>query len=249
MIKGKSIKPTDESKEKYTEEVKESDDFFFESIGKESRKYGYWKICVYPAEYNPSRIPDHRTIKDLIIKSAVSLRGWTFPQTDQQNSSNFGKGRQSYTIWGRFIEGYRAYQSGLFIWRQTFWEDIEDSGSGKPVLSFVNIIESITEFFLFFKRYYENISSESSLYIEIVLKGTKDRKLIESPFSYPLIYSYISKENSMLVEKNIKFIDIKTSYKEIANSVVREIFTIFNWDDVSESTINQWQTRLIQRKT
>ncbi len=249
LIKGKPLKTTEEAEKNYNKEIKEANDFLSQNIGNKLKKYGYWEIRAYPADYNSKRIPDQIKIKELIEKSEVHLRGWNFPHTDSHgNASNFSKGRQSYNIWERYMEGYRAYKSGLFVWKRAFWEDIKEfNDEAKFILSFVNAIWSITEFILFFKRYYEKIALESNLHIEIILHKTKDRKLSSLDFDCLLGDYYIAKENSIFIEENFKVINLKTSYKKIANQIVREIFLLFNCNDINETTIDQWQTKLIKR--
>ena len=253
LIKGKPLKPSEESREKYVQEIEEAENFLSENIGHELRNRGYWEVYAYPTQYDPNRISDHREIKEVIQKSKVALRGWDFPFTDYQNSSNFSKGRQSYTIWDRFREGYRAYKSGLFIWKQAIWEDVEGykSEDHKPVLSYVSSIWLITEFFIFFKRYYDEIAPENDLYVKIILNRTKDRKLVSlqrGSLFHIFRFSCIAHDDSVPIEETIRVVHLKASFKEIANRVIRQIFAVFNWDDVSEARIDQWQTKLIEGK-
>lgn len=248
LIKGKPLKTTEDSEEKYKIEIKETNDSLSMVLGEELKKYGYWEVYAYPMDYVAKRIAELKKIKELIEKSEVGLRGWPFPCTDNGNASNFTKCRQSYTTGGRYIEGYRAYQSGLFVWKRAIWEDIEYKSNGKPVLSFISAIWSITEFFLFFKRYYTEIAPDSDLHIEIILNGMKDRKLIALDPSDSLEDRYSAKDDLIRIQEDIKVVDLRASYKEIANRVIRDIFTVFNWDNVSEEVIDKQQTKLIERK-
>src|SRR5262249_748019 len=156
---------------KYREEIREADAFLDERIGQEFKQFGSWALYTYPTEYIPKRIPDHQRIKELIAKSEVQLRGWNVPHTDKNgNESNFMKGRKSFTISERHTEGYRAYQSGLFVWKSAFWEDKEGrTEDGKPLMSFISAIWTVTEILLFCKRYYEEIAPDSNLHLEIAL--------------------------------------------------------------------------------
>jgi len=250
LIKGKPLKISDESKEGYSAEIKKADKFLLESIGNELKKFGYWEVYAYPSYYKLNRVADQKVMKELIRKSEVRLRGWNFPHTDSHgNASNFTRGRQSYTVWERYREGYRAYKSGLFVWKRAFWEDIgEHGGEGKPILSFISAIWSITEFFLFFKRYYEEIALGEDLHIKIVLNGTKDRSLVALGSNvFPLSDYCVAKENPIFFEEDLKVVELKASYKEIANRMIKEIFLVFNSEEITEKTIDQWQTKLIER--
>jgi hypothetical protein len=249
LIKGKPLKASVRDKEKFEEEIKEAEAFFSQNIGDELQKYGYWEVFAYPKEYNSNGVIDRRQIKELIKKSEVRLLGWYFPHTDKDNKTNFNKGIQSYTSDVEDIEGYRAYQSGLFVWKKVLREDIERHDSNaKPILSFIRAIWSITEFILFFKRYYVEIIPESDLHFRICLNGAMDRKLASFKPGVHLNGHYISKAEAVLIEKDVKVVELASSYKEIANSVVREIFWMFNWSDPSETMIDGWQTELIEKK-
>lgn len=253
LIKGKPLKPTEESKEQYREEIKDADEFFSENIGDELKKYGYWEVIAYPTDCNPKRIPDHRQIKELIEKSEAKRSGWNFPHTDLLgNSSNITKGRQSFTIDGMYVEGYRAYQSGLFAWKSVIWEDVQGYKSNDlQVLSFERVIIIITEFFLFFKRYFELIDPESDLHFEIRINGAKNRKLFSlnrsTDFQRFDGHRYIAQDNPVLAQEDIKVVDLKVGYKEIANRMIKYIFTVFNWNTISEEFIDEWQTKLLGR--
>lgn len=253
LIKGKPIKPTEESEETYMEEIKEANEFFSENLGNELKKYGYWEVIAYPTDYNSKRIQDKKQIKELIEKSETNRSGWNYPHTDRAgNISNISKGVQSFTIWNEFIEGYRAYQSGLFAWKSVIQEDIEGyKSNGSPVLSFERVIIIITEFFLFLKRYYEEIARESDLHLIITINGTKNRKLFALSRLYDTpdfdVFRCFSQENIISIKNDIKFIDLKVTYKEIAIKIIKRIFEIFNWDDVSERFIEKWQTKLLER--
>jgi hypothetical protein len=101
---------------------------------------GRIEVIAHPTVYNATRIASIPTVLDAIKQSTVSLRGWDFPHTDRENPAPFASGYQSSTVWDRYIEAYRLYQSGLFIWRRNFGEDIEGrkSGTGRRVLSFIS---------------------------------------------------------------------------------------------------------------
>jgi hypothetical protein len=246
LIKGKPLKTSDESKENYSQEIIEADKFLEESIGDELQKGGFWEVVVYPTSYDGERFTDQLKIGQVIKEAEVDLRGWNFPHTDRENVFNFMNGRESFTM-DNALEGYRAYRCGLFVWKRAFWEDTQRH-NGKSVLSFTSTIYAITEFFIFFKRYYENILAEDeSLHIEIRLNGTKERNLVS--FGVGILHgTYVSKESSVFIKEDIKFVDIRAFYKEIANKFVKQIFLVFNCDDIAEETINMWQKKLIERK-
>lgn len=103
---------------------------------------------------------------------------------------------------------------------------------------------------MFFKRYYEEIAAENDLYFKLVLNNTKERCLLQRIGGrLPLREIYIAKENKISIEENIKVVELRASYKEIANRVIKQIFEIFNFDCIDESIIDEWQTKFLERRT
>lgn len=254
LLKGKPLKDSDDLKKYYQNEIEEGEKFLVSKLGDELDKHGYWEVYAYPNEYIENRIEEISQAKELVLRSKVSLRGWSFPHT-QNNAehglaSNFGKGHQSFTKWDRYREGYRIYQSGLFMWKRVLWEDIEGyKNNGRNVLSFISFIWSVTEFMIFFKRLYEQIASNENIIIRIVLNGCNDRELVSFDPSVDIREGHICREDAPIVtEKNVNVVELKAAYKEIAADIIKRIFSIFNWDDISEETIDQWQMKLIERR-
>lgn len=249
LIKGKPLKPTEKSKERYNEEIKEAEAFLSENIGKELKNYGHWAIYAYPTEYVPNRISDQNKIKEIIQNKRTDLGGlYFFPYIDFDNASNFTKGTQSYTIWDMYIEGHRVYESGMFIWKRAFWEDIKCKSDGKPLLEYLSLIQLITGIFLFFKRFYEEIAADSDLHIKLVLHQTGDRKLVSAK-PLGLRGEYVAKVDPICIEETIKVVELRASFKEIANNVILQIFRVFNWNDITEERIDRWQTEFLEGRT
>lgn len=252
LIKGKPIeKISKKSFEIYNKEIKEGCHFLKKNIGSELNNYGYWEVISYPDTYNPERIKELKNIDDLIKNCEVNLLGWNFPHTDRgKNASNFLNGRQSYTIWKEFVEGYRAYKSGLFLWQRAFVEDTKGYNiNNKLVLDFIRTIRYITEFFIFFKRYYLEILKDDNLHVKISLNNICDRQIatLEPVLDIRENY-YIAKEENLLIEEDVKYIDLKISYKEIVAKIIKKIFIVFNADDIPDSVISEWQDKIISRK-
>lgn len=246
LIEGKSLIYNQGSRERYKLEIVEYSKFAAEKIEIIKDK-GYWKVFVYPENYI-SRL-DQKKIKELIEKNKIDLRGWDFPHIDYKNVTNFNNGRQSFTIWQDHNEVWRFYNSGLFAWVSTFWEDDKSfRKDGKQVLDFVNVIYSLTEFFLFFKRYYQEVSPDSYLNIYIDLVNVDNRKLICSDPRIHFYGNYFSSEKTLSYGIKIDVVDLISSWKEKANEIAQKIFFAFNWDTITKETITHWQNRLLNKE-
>jgi len=241
---------TDTSSEEYEEEALDAEKFLQDKLGKHMGNNGYWEVVAHPLDFIEKRISDFGILKKMLTESQVRLRGWYFPPVDRYDyMSSFAKGIESKTKWKHILEGYRAFRSGQFVWRRMFCEDVlNHPGDGPRGLLFVSALNSITEFFLFFKRYYNLIAPECDLQYKIALHGVKDRQLIPGDEGILLRGNYVSHEDHIVVENSVSLTDLRASYKEIANYTIREVFQIFNWDNVTEQVIAQWQDKLLERK-
>lgn len=249
LFKGKTVTSEIIPEDQYENEIQEGENYLTSNLGEEFEKYNncYWGICSYPTEYNPHRFPNQTYIRDLLRNTEVNIRGWRFPYTDMgDNSSNFEQGRQSFSISGHHIEGYQIYQSGLFMWKKILHEEIKNQSENDKVLMYEVSIWIITEFFLFLKRFYEDLIPNEELEIKISLTNTKDRKLTYSQGGSPINDFYVCKTPNISIKERFNTTDLIVSHKEISCEVIRHFFRLFNWDDISESVIDSYQTRLLQ---
>lgn len=235
-----------ETKPLYEEEIKEARDFFKSVL---TSNVGFWEFVAHPVTYNPEFIQNPVDAGNLIEQSVVHLRGWDLPHVDRQgNHSNFGKGKQSFTILddGTVQEAWRMYKSGLFVWKDHHKEDLRGfEEDGKRVLYFVSALYSLTEIMLFLKRMYAEKLKVEILHVELTLNGCKGRMLSEGQRSL-LHRGYISNEEAIKVTKNIKVADLEASFEEVARTFIKEIFMLFNWNDPTESMLIDWQQKLLK---
>ncbi len=247
LISGKPIKETVEDRELYEEEILEAQKFFESKL---TSDVGFWEIIAYPSTYQPELIPSPVEAGTILSNAVVLIRGWDFPHVDSHgNSSNFSKGKQSFTISDivQVQEAWRIYKSGLFIWKNYFREDLRDfEEEQKKVLFFVSTIYSVTEFMLFFKRVYSGTLNIDTLHIKITLNGCKDRMLGEGQPGL-LSRNYICNEEQITIDKDIRTIDLRASFESVARLFIREIFMLFNWDDPVESMLENWQKKLLEQ--
>lgn len=234
---------------KYDREIAEARKYFKESLPKDSEKYGYWEVISMPLKYSRERIPSITEVYKSLVESEVHLRGWNFPHFDKDTKTNFSNGRQSHTAFMHHIEAHRAYQSGLFVWRGLYWEHSADfKKHHEKALSFVNVIYTVTEFLLFFKRYYERISPDASIRFSIEMTDIKDRTLEATDWdSIPFMANYAAKVPSLKIEREYTVSELRATAEEIAINVVQRIFEVFNWNGSDPNMIRGWQQRLLSR--
>jgi hypothetical protein len=242
--------PAEETQIKqYDREIRAAREYFKEVLPKDFDEHGYWEVISMPQTYSRERIPSITAVYKSLEESEVSLRGWNFPHFDRETKSNFSDGRQSHTEFMHHVEAHRAYQSGLFVWRSSYWENFSDVAKqhGKA-LSFVNVIYTVTEFLVFFKRYYERISPDASVRFSIEMTDIKDRALVSTDFiNVPIFGTHAAKVQELVTEKDFSVSELRASAEEIAISIVQKIFEVFNWNAPDANMIRGWQQRLLSR--
>jgi hypothetical protein len=248
VLSGKVIPESQDALALYSAEMDGGYYFLQVSIGEELARFGYWELVAYPTIYQSPRVPIPQ-LQELVKKAQVALRGWNFPHTDKENARAFGQGIQSATKWNRYREGYRLYQSGLFLWKRAYWEDIEDGKTedGRRTLSFISAIYSFTEFMLFFSRLYGELSPDNSLVIRVALHGCKDRELASFEFMVPFWPGHISGEEVISQQETLQVAELKAAPLDVAARMVKHVFHVFNWLDVTDGVIARWQQKLLKR--
>lgn len=249
LISGRPLAPEISAAELYEKEIREAETFLVDSLGKEALASGHVAVIAYPTDYSQKRIGSIPETRKLIEKAEVALTGWNFPHTDRESSASFARGVQSITIWEDIREGYRFYQSGLFIWKHVYSEDIKEYRSKKNnrVLSFLRLIYSYTEFLLFFKRLYEEITPDGSIHIKLALCGCTDRQLAAPEGLLFLGDWFVSREDTIVIEQDIRVVELRASWQEIARRMVQHVLHVFNWLDVQDDVIANWQDKLLKR--
>lgn len=252
LIKGKPVQQDEQSAAEVRHEVDEANQFILGHLPDEFRNLGRWEVEFYVLPYSRERIRDLAAISRLLMECQVTLRGWYFPHFDRENTSNFAHGVQSFTATGgvsrRHLEGYRAYQSGSFVWKSEFWENTHSGfPAGQKALSFIGVILEITEYLLFAKRYFEKVAPDSTVHITIRLTDTENRFL--ASFGEGSLYgNYVCREPQVEVEVECTVAELIASYDELARKAIRRVYELFNWNDSTDELMQNWQEVLVNRR-
>jgi hypothetical protein len=249
LITGKASPTSPDDRELYVMEVEKAHKSLAERLGRDLESQGHVQLISYPTTY-AQRIATVSETRAIVEKSEVSLRGWNFPHTSRQDTSAFADGTESVTAWSRYREGYRIHRSGLFVWKRVFWEDVEEkrSESGKRLLSFVSLIWSFTEYLLFLARLYETVAADATIHIQITLYGCKDRELASFEPLVDLWPGKVSREDTIPQVQDVQVVELRAAHQDIAGRMAKHVFQVFNWDDVADETIKQWQAKLLKRR-
>lgn len=250
LLKGRPAQ-AEEDTDQFEKEVDDADKYGREKLGGDIEKRGHWELRVQPAAYQKEMVADLATLRPAIEKQQVRLRGWYFPHLDRKDFSNFSRGVQSWTRFEpRHLEMFRIYTSGLMVYKQTLWEDGEDKKSedGRPSLSFISAIYTITEHLLFIKRFYcDELKYDGDLQISLTLHGSKNRELATFDFSVALHPGHVCQDEIVELERKVTSEELRSSWKEIANDLSLRLFRVFNWNEIRFDGIEHWQNKLITK--
>lgn len=236
--------------ERYLPEIKAADDYLYPSIGSMLIHFGAWELEAHPLSYQPERLPDPRDVKRRVRESEVSLRGWNLPHTDKEKSSYFLQGFQSVTVWDRYIEGYRAYQSGLIKWKRVFFEDIKGhrDDEKRRVIDYVNLIWETTEIFLFLKQFFSDLPPQEKVRIKFALNGTLNRALVSLDPGIDIRDGYVIREPDLVFVDEFANEKLQNSWESLANERIMRVLLMAGAEYVSKSVVSNWQKKLISRK-
>jgi hypothetical protein len=117
--------------------------------------------------------------------------------------------------------------SGLFIWRASYWDDSPIFGGPARVLSWVDMIYQITEFFVFLSRYYARIAEDATLSVTIRLTDTDRRALVSRGNAGPLFGGYVCLEPQVEIQREYSVSQLRASPEDLARRVIKRAFEIF----------------------
>lgn len=243
-----------ESESQYVAEMDEAINFL-EGIGEgRLRQLPHWVLAIRPASYSKKRIPELGELQRLVRDSVVSLRGWTFPHINEGYLTNFSDGFQSVTDWkdspfGRHVEGFRAYRSGLFVWGGDLWEENATEYRNRSVLSFLGVIYGVTEWMTFAQRYYEAfLPIEAAIRVDITLTGTMSRSLISTYPAAPVPLDFTARIDTVSVSDEVEMTELRSETQGAARKLIKNIFELFNWNNPREDVLQGWQRDLVEKR-
>ena len=230
-----------------------------DDIKKKIDTVGNIKVIFEPAVYSENRILK-KNLQDILEKSRVSLRGWSFPHIPNEDRDetvrpySIVNGIEFYTTWNQFIEIFRLYQSGQFLAKFALYEDTIGEAYGKQLkpgqyLDFLGLIYKITEIVLFIKNLIENTDIErGKLVVEINKTRNRELNSIFSPSIIPLSPGCICRIEPVTAIGEFNREKTMADCLEIGRSILKSIFDDFNWQHYSDQMIKTHQENLVNRR-
>jgi len=80
------------------------------------------------------------------------------------------------------------------------------------------------------------------------MTGCNGRELAAFDPMIPFFEGHISREDTIFQEREVQVVELRASHLEIAREAVKHVFHVFDWPDVADTTIVNWQQKLIKRQ-
>gem|GEM_PF-2817694 len=224
------------------------------------RKEPYYSLRILPMTGIELTL---KAASELIRKDAVRLRGWDMPHYD---SNEIGR-TQAYifngTDWASHVELWRMYRSGQFVYFGAPWDlamdhqdklraefdkfvfmaDEPTKADVPGVLSFVGMIYSVTEFFIFAARLAKSLET-TRFSIDLTLHNIEKWALVSGEVGTLLWhYFYQARTPEIRISRDFRESSQVDPLAESADAL-REIFECFSWDN-SEGSIKNWQQKFM----
>ena len=225
----------------------------------------YYSVQIIPPAAIGKTLPE---IKKLVAESVVSIRGWDFPHADDRETFTADAYVFGLVDWDRHRELWRAYPSGQFVYIGGVWDaepqlqaqlmneirrsivaaNDEEKRSVAGALSFIGIIYSVTEFYLFAARFGAALEAAGLMRIRIVLHGVEHWALAAGEPAVIWHSFYQSRTQQITSDAKVNTAELFGNPLEHARVAIRDIFTRFNWHDVGDTTIADWQDRIVKSR-
>ena len=205
------------------------------------RTRGYWRVSIRPESYVPRRVPSVLRAAELVDTLAVRLRGWDFPHRGESSQRSVGSSWVEYA--GQplhYIEWWRIYQSGHFVYEGGFPIDWRDRSRAWPpdaewkpgqLLGVGDTVYRFTEIFEFAARLAASEAGDEPMRIEIALGGLRDRTLyFDDSRRIPFSVDHTAKiDEYILPVTSTSRSDLAATARDMAVQAARDLFERCGW--------------------
>ena len=225
------------------------------------RSRGHWQVRIMPAQFNEELIPDVAELERILDRTFVRFRGWEFPHLGsnplvhcKDESSNGWIGQE--TDWCHYVELWRFYQSGQFIYYSGIKEDWQNQcqlpclyGGIEPgeALDVLDTLLRFSEIFEFASLLTFPPSGDGRISLEITISGLQGRALWDKPGGLYAPENHQCYKEKYRYQQVFSFIDLANA-KEPALAAARELFRQFGWNP-SINRLREMQTELLRKSS
>ena len=221
------------------------------------RSRGYWQVVVRPVRFNSERISDIASLRPILQKAYVSLRGWNFPHLDEPTALHIDIDWIGQEFeWQHYISSWRFYQSGQFIyisgmpidWRDQshFWPADEQWRQG-ALLGVGDAIFTLTEVFEFAARLALSDTGDEQMHIGVTVGNLRERLLyVDTPGRWPFLTTdYQASIEKFPYSVELTRSDLVAKPRDFALQAANELFKRFGWGTTID-ILRDWQSEMIR---
>jgi hypothetical protein len=219
-------------------------DFGSSDYGQQIRSRGYWQVVIRPEPFVAERLDNIAALAALVEQCSVQRRGWNFPHLDRKTPVHIDRDwvGQEF-LWQQYLEIWRFYQSGQFVFLGGMPYDWRDSSSLWPVpagwtsgryLDVVDTVWTITEFFEFASRLCTAIGNVDRVAVSVTVSNVKDRILSTDHPSRRMVHTYRTGLATLTSTASVPLGTLAGGASELAIDAALEIFRRFGWDPERE---------------
>ena len=203
------------------------------------------------------------TLRSILSKDAVRLRGWDFPHYQADKAWNAQTHVFSTIMYEEHLELWRIYRSGQFVYFSSLWDVFRDFQSRlrtqfernvvlanqaqkdatKGLTSFIGMIYSVTEFFVFSARLAQSLRIVD-FKLDILLRNVSDWALVPGDEGIPWSGFYQCKINEIRLPAEDSHAIVEDPLAA-SRTALRELFESFNWNG-SAGAIQHYQERFME---
>lgn len=192
------------------------------------------------------------TLERGVAECAVSLRGWDFPHVSTERSIRSNEYVQQELEWEHYLELWRAYRSGQFVWLSAVPDDWRDQSQLWPpepgwmpgsTLGVEDTVFQLLEIYEFAARWADNLGWVGSVTIDLSLSGLDNRSLRLEPPRTHFQRRRAAHTSSWSSKQTYPVPTLLADPRTLSIAPALELFELFGWD-TTESTILSIQQEL-----
>lgn len=228
------------------------------SLVEKIKSRGYWRINFRPNRFEAENLSPLSKCAEIVEKSVVSLRGWSYPHFPRVEGTKAGNNYEEGSVdSGEHKELWRMYQSGQFIHYLALKEDwVEESllydermMKIKDALEVTNCVYLLTEIFEFLSRLAKEGLYKDGVNAKIILYNTEGRELkILATNRAPLLGTYRAEIPAIEFSKKYPEKQIVEQSNELALETTVYFFYRFNWKNPPLTVLKNDQQNLLERR-
>lgn len=213
-------------------------------VAQKIKSKGYWSVVIRPGTYLEDRVSNFSNLFPLARALSVQIRGWDFPHIDSHSTPELGARSVSQELdWNGYIERWRMYQSGQFVYHGAFWYDWDDwkppdrfgNLKGGPFFLIEDCVARYSEFMEFASRLSLSPAGDQRIFVEIGAHALSGRQaVIQSPRRGGFFRPRGATIPEFMLKAEFDREQLVAESKKIALEWARELFRRFDWDPSDE---------------